>query len=219
MLFLCLQDLAVRREGTFLLRYRVFDIFSAVTGSPHAPVLAGFYGGPFKVFSTHEFPGLNPSTYLTRVCPCFSLSFWESSRRFNISYSQTLARHGVRFNIRDRRPRKRTKDSDSEEELDCNRDFSTVDVFPSGKLARLVPDTPLKDYLQSDCHSPSPHTIYKLNSLFKDRHAAFFSRISATPAWMTKRCGVGSGMDGVSGAVWWKISCILCSQFSLGFPG
>lgn len=65
-----LQDLAVRREGVFILRYRAFDIFSGVAGSPHPPVLAELYGGAFKVYSTREFPGLEPSTELTRVsCP------------------------------------------------------------------------------------------------------------------------------------------------------
>lgn len=85
-------DLAVRREGVFLLRYRVFDIFSSVPGNPHAPVLAGLYGSPFKVFSTGEFPGLKPSTDLTK----------------------DLVRFGVRLNVREaeQRWRKRTKDSE-----------------------------------------------------------------------------------------------------------
>ena len=58
----------MRREGAFILRYRIFDIFSRVTGSPHPPVLAELYGGAFKVYSTREFPGLEPSTGLTKVC-------------------------------------------------------------------------------------------------------------------------------------------------------
>ena len=61
------QDLAVRREGVFILRYRAFDLCSGVPGNPHAPVLAELYGGPFKVYSTREFPGLDPSTDLTKV--------------------------------------------------------------------------------------------------------------------------------------------------------
>jgi len=85
-------DLAVRKEGVFILRYRSFDIFSAVPGNPHAPVLAELYGGPFKVFSTREFPGLEPSTDLTR----------------------NLAKYGVRVTLRDaeRKSKKRTKDSE-----------------------------------------------------------------------------------------------------------
>lgn len=57
----------MRREGVFILRYRVFDIYSVVPGHEHTPMLAELYGGPFKVYSTREFPGLEPSTQLTKV--------------------------------------------------------------------------------------------------------------------------------------------------------
>ncbi|KAF8806458.1 hypothetical protein BYT27DRAFT_7224235 [Phlegmacium glaucopus] len=84
-------DLAVRREGVFILRYRAFDIFSGVSGSPHPPVLAELYGGAFKVYSTREFPGLEPSTELTR----------------------NLSKYGVRVTLRDaeRKSKKREKKS------------------------------------------------------------------------------------------------------------
>ncbi|KAI0704051.1 velvet factor, partial [Earliella scabrosa] len=60
-------DLAVRKEGRYRLRYRVFNIF----GHPHnqtrpIPVLAECYGGTFEVFSTKTFPGLQVSTDLTK---------------------------------------------------------------------------------------------------------------------------------------------------------
>ena len=61
------QDLAVQREGTFIFRYRVFDIFSSVRNGAHHPILAEVFGGAFKVYSTREFPGLSPSTELTKV--------------------------------------------------------------------------------------------------------------------------------------------------------
>ena len=61
------QDIAVRREGVFVLRYRVFDIYSAVSGGDNSPIFAELYGGPFKVYSTRDFPGLDPSTDLTKV--------------------------------------------------------------------------------------------------------------------------------------------------------
>ncbi|PPQ93803.1 hypothetical protein CVT25_013512 [Psilocybe cyanescens] len=82
-------DLAVRREGVFILRYRAFDIFSGINGSPHSPVLAELYGGPFKVYSTREFPGLEPSTDLTK----------------------NLSKYGVRVTLRDaeRKSKKRNK--------------------------------------------------------------------------------------------------------------
>jgi len=84
-------DLAVRREGAFILRYRAFDIFSGVAGNPHPPVLAELYGGAFKVYSTREFPGLEPSTELTR----------------------SLSKYGVRVTLRDaeRKSKKRRHNS------------------------------------------------------------------------------------------------------------
>lgn len=70
------QDLAVQREGTFILRYRAFDICSTtLPGGRDHPTLAELYGGPFRVYSTREFPGLEPSTDLTRVCGFFYLVY------------------------------------------------------------------------------------------------------------------------------------------------
>jgi hypothetical protein len=59
----------VRNEGTFILRYRVFNIFAKVLGRTDSsvPVLAECYGGPFRIYSTKEFPGLRPSTDLTKA--------------------------------------------------------------------------------------------------------------------------------------------------------
>ncbi|KAI0654037.1 velvet factor-domain-containing protein [Cubamyces menziesii] len=61
------SDLAVQIEGTFVLRYRIFNIFSDCAIPPHKPVLAACYGGPFRVYSTKTFPGLLASTPLTKV--------------------------------------------------------------------------------------------------------------------------------------------------------
>lgn len=60
------SDLAVRAEGSFFLRYRVFDIMSAVTGGTQHPALAEAFGGTFQVYSTKNFPGLQASTDLTK---------------------------------------------------------------------------------------------------------------------------------------------------------
>lgn len=62
------SDLAVRLEGYFILRYRVFDIFSNATSyaSARTPILAECYGGPFKVYSSKEAPALKESTTLTK---------------------------------------------------------------------------------------------------------------------------------------------------------
>lgn len=63
-----IQDLAVQREGTFIFRYRVFDIFSSATcTAAEHPILAEVFGGVFKVYSTRAFPGLAPSTEFTKV--------------------------------------------------------------------------------------------------------------------------------------------------------
>lgn len=83
-------DLAVKAEGTFILRYRVFDIFSKPASQDDLTIQAECYGGPFRVYSTKEFPGLQASTELTKH----------------------IARYGVRLNIREtERKRKKTREN------------------------------------------------------------------------------------------------------------
>lgn len=53
-------------EGWFLFRYRVFDLFS-VHGDCSQPILAECWGRPFRIYATKQFPGLEPSTELTKV--------------------------------------------------------------------------------------------------------------------------------------------------------
>jgi hypothetical protein len=78
----------VKTEGYFILRYRVFNIFSAPIGHPERIIQAECYGGVFRVYSTKEFPGLQASTELTKQ----------------------LARWGVRLNIREVERKRRRKD-------------------------------------------------------------------------------------------------------------
>ncbi|PCH44071.1 hypothetical protein WOLCODRAFT_26483 [Wolfiporia cocos MD-104 SS10] len=85
-------DLAVKDEGTFVLRYRVFDLFSLAAGDAGVPVLAECFGGPFRIYSTKDFPGLRRSTDLTKH----------------------LALYGVRLNFRTHK-RKRLKQCEIEE--------------------------------------------------------------------------------------------------------
>jgi len=85
------SDLAGRQEGTFVLRYRVFHIFSQATGPRPMPVIAECFGGPFRIYSTKDFPGLRASTDLTKNISLF----------------------GIRTNIR-ARERKRRKTNDFE---------------------------------------------------------------------------------------------------------
>lgn len=63
-------DISVKVEGTYLLRYRAFDIFAQAHGTNGHPVLAECYGGTFKVYSTKDFPGLHASTDLTKHLSC-----------------------------------------------------------------------------------------------------------------------------------------------------
>ncbi|KAF8583784.1 hypothetical protein K439DRAFT_1390188 [Ramaria rubella] len=78
-IFYVFSDLSVRTEGLFILRYRMFDIFSRMEGSEDIPVLAECYSGPFAIYSTKEFPGLRASTELTKH----------------------LSRYGIRVNLRE----------------------------------------------------------------------------------------------------------------------
>lgn len=64
---ICIQDLAVKVEGAFILRYRVFDIFSKKYNDNELTIQTECYGGPFRVYSTKDFPGLQASTELTKV--------------------------------------------------------------------------------------------------------------------------------------------------------
>ncbi|KAF8635672.1 hypothetical protein AX15_000298 [Amanita polypyramis BW_CC] len=81
-------DLAVKTEGYFILRYRVFDIFSTPIDHTERAIQAECYGGVFRVYSTKEFPGLQASTELTKQ----------------------LARWGVRLNIREAERKRRRRD-------------------------------------------------------------------------------------------------------------
>lgn len=84
-------DLAVKAEGNFILRYRCFDLFSRVANCEgQTPVWAECYGGPFRVYSTKEFPGLRASTDLTK----------------HLSY------FGVRLNLRETERKRRKKVDD-----------------------------------------------------------------------------------------------------------
>lgn len=57
----------MRKDGEYFLRYRAFNILYRVSDNPPFPVVAECFGGPFKVYSTKDFPGLRASTDLTKV--------------------------------------------------------------------------------------------------------------------------------------------------------
>ncbi|KAI9062472.1 hypothetical protein FKP32DRAFT_791980 [Trametes sanguinea] len=101
-------DVAVKLEGSFVPRYRVFNVASMGETLRRAPILAECYGGQFHIYSTKDFPGLQASTELTKH----------------------LGRWGVRVNIRES-PRKRRRkseiladgDGDRDHKEDGNRNF------------------------------------------------------------------------------------------------
>lgn len=84
-------DLAVKLEGDFFLRYRIFDLFSRMASLTDIPVQAECYGGSFHIYSTKEFPGLHPSTEL----------------------SKQLSKYGVRLNTRETERKRKKKGSES----------------------------------------------------------------------------------------------------------
>ncbi|PCH37382.1 hypothetical protein WOLCODRAFT_109785 [Wolfiporia cocos MD-104 SS10] len=87
LLIFVFADLAVKLEGSFVLRYRVSNLFSKANGPADVPMLAECFGGPFRVYSTREFPGLHASTDLTK----------------HISF------YGVRLNLRENVRKRRRK--------------------------------------------------------------------------------------------------------------
>ncbi|ODO04733.1 hypothetical protein I350_05343 [Cryptococcus amylolentus CBS 6273] len=69
-LFFFATDLGVRTEGKFRLRMKVMDLalFSPVPiQGEHIPILADTFSEPIEVFSAKRFPGVIPTTDLTRV--------------------------------------------------------------------------------------------------------------------------------------------------------
>ncbi|KAH9852639.1 velvet factor-domain-containing protein [Lenzites betulinus] len=127
------SDLAVKAEGTFILRYRALHVSSHITSPTPFTIFAECYGGPFKIYSTKEFPGLAPSTPLTRVsCVVFAQSIGDSSpKQLSITHPrlligffglQLLSLHNVRVNIREtERKRRRKSGADSRDKTTFRR--------------------------------------------------------------------------------------------------
>ncbi|EIN04814.1 hypothetical protein PUNSTDRAFT_92229 [Punctularia strigosozonata HHB-11173 SS5] len=91
-------DLSVKTEGCFCLRYRVFDVLSAASGTNSIPVLAECYGGAFRVWGSRDFPGLKKSTDLTKLIALYKVS-------------------GVKVRLTERK-RSRSSDPDSSHQLE-----------------------------------------------------------------------------------------------------
>ncbi|KAF7987059.1 hypothetical protein HWV62_201 [Athelia sp. TMB] len=52
-----LKNLAIKMEGSFIPRYRVFDLFSPSKGQEGHAAMVCCYGSQFRVHSTKDFPG------------------------------------------------------------------------------------------------------------------------------------------------------------------
>ncbi|KAJ3924908.1 MAG: velvet factor-domain-containing protein [Lentinula lateritia] len=61
------SNLHVLSLGLFRLRYKLIDLPSATPGDPDIIIQAERTGGVFRVFSTQDFPGLQPLTNLTQI--------------------------------------------------------------------------------------------------------------------------------------------------------
>ncbi|RXK41275.1 hypothetical protein M231_01425 [Tremella mesenterica] len=70
-LFFFAHDLGVRTEGTFTLKFSLSNLAAMLVGVPPAGqkthVLAEVFSTPFTVFSAKKFPGVIPTTDLTRL--------------------------------------------------------------------------------------------------------------------------------------------------------
>ncbi|KAJ3506341.1 hypothetical protein NMY22_g17283 [Coprinellus aureogranulatus] len=95
-------DMAVKIEGNFILRYRVFDLCASnphTAGESCFKMQAECYGGPFRVYSTKDFPGLQ--------------AFKLSTDRIYLLIIASCAL-GVRLNIRETERRKRRRIIDNQ---------------------------------------------------------------------------------------------------------
>lgn len=74
-----LQDLSVRTEGTFRLRFSFVNVgvpepavngngsSGAIVNTGRAPILASCFSDPFTVYSAKKFPGVVESTPLSKM--------------------------------------------------------------------------------------------------------------------------------------------------------
>jgi len=108
-LWFIFQDLSIRTEGVFRLKFTFFDLMcqlqpmgpsSGERLAEFAPMLASIYSKPFQVWSAKKFPGVRPTTEL----------------------SQTFADQGIKIPVRknegkgDDKKRKRGRNGESDDE-------------------------------------------------------------------------------------------------------
>lgn len=64
-----MQDLSVRTEGEYKLKFSFFNLSDAFTASGTAPILCSAFSQPFRSYSPKKFPGVIDSTELSK---CFA---------------------------------------------------------------------------------------------------------------------------------------------------
>ena len=108
-------------EGWFLFRYRVFDLFSVTNGEQ--PILAECWGRPFRIYATKQFPGLEPSTELTKVINDCDLYYYFRLVAL-LTCSQLLHSHHVP--VRAREVRRKRKKNANDSGADSDQDQSAT---------------------------------------------------------------------------------------------
>ncbi|EIM24234.1 hypothetical protein WALSEDRAFT_62056 [Wallemia mellicola CBS 633.66] len=68
-IFFCFQDLSVRVEGVFTLRFSLVDIEALISGKNNQSIVTQETSDAFQVYSPKKFPGMTSSTALSK---CFA---------------------------------------------------------------------------------------------------------------------------------------------------
>ncbi|KAH9829984.1 velvet factor-domain-containing protein [Rhodofomes roseus] len=112
-------DLAVKEDGDYFLRYRAFNTLYNVAGSTPIQILAECVGGPFRVYSTKDFPGLRASTELTKH----------------------IANFGLRINSREHERKRRKSSHAAERSSIQRRELRPAHAGPSSYTTDTAPHT------------------------------------------------------------------------------
>ncbi|TFY61602.1 hypothetical protein EVJ58_g4407, partial [Rhodofomes roseus] len=126
-------DLAVKEDGDYFLRYRAFNTLYNVAGSTPIQILAECVGGPFRVYSTKDFPGLRASTELTKVCP----PLYARAPLF----TPHIANFGLRINSREHERKRRKSSHAAERSSIQRRELRPAHAGPSSYTTDTAPHT------------------------------------------------------------------------------
>ena len=100
----------MKSTGTFVLRYRVANMFWGSEGNKR-PIVADSWGGPFEVYSANLFPGLQASTELTKVRGSAALSYdWKTDHLEQLTGAVEVGCSGERQGKRTEEEESRTSE-------------------------------------------------------------------------------------------------------------